>query len=106
MNRLDYIENMWEIASCYDAGLPKDYFPLCEMSGKKFVYHKERDEDTQELTEEICVTDEWSDIPLPVSTEEESAIDNYFFPRHRPLEDDVALGICRRLTFRSPSPRY
>ena len=83
MNRLDYIENMWEIASCYDAGLPREYFPLCEMSGKKYVYHKERDEDTQELTEEICETEEWNDIPLPVSTEEESAIENYFFSKHR-----------------------
>lgn len=83
MNRMDYIENMWEIASCYDAGLPREYFPLCEMSGKKYVYHKELDEATQELTEEFCVTEEWSDIPLPVSTEEKSAIENYFFSKHR-----------------------
>lgn len=73
----DYINST--IAVCYAEGLPKEYFPvLLHPSGKKYVYQREIDEDTYDVSEGFCVCDNWSDEPLPVSPIQQKALDLYF----------------------------
>lgn len=83
MNIDDYINNKYNLASCYENGLPRECFPLCIISDKKYLYKKEWDEITQELSEGFYTTDRWCDCPFPVSSEEQKAIDNYFFTRNQ-----------------------
>lgn len=82
MDLADYIDITLETP--YNEGLEKVFFPvLIHTSGKKYVYHKERDEETNEVTEGFCVCDNWHDMPIPVNVSQQKALDFYFLNRYR-----------------------
>ena len=84
MRREDFANNPISIETCYAEGLPQTYMPvLLHVSGNKFVYHKEIDEYTNEITEGFCVCDEWHHTPVPLDFEIQRALLYYFFNRHR-----------------------
>ena len=84
MRRKDFASSLISIETCYAEGLPKEYFPvLLHVSGNKFVYHREIDEDTNEVTEGFCVCDQWHHTPVPLNTKQQLALNYYFFNCHR-----------------------
>ena len=84
MRREDFANNPISIETCYAEGLPQTYMPvLLRVSGNKFVYHKEIDEYTNEITEGFCVCDEWHHTPVPLDFEKQRALLYYFFNCHR-----------------------
>lgn len=79
MRRKDFAYAPISIESCYAEGLPKEFLPvLLHVSGNKFVYHREIDEDTNEVIEGFCVCDQWYHTPVPLNTKQQLALDYYF----------------------------
>lgn len=84
MRRKDFTTAPISIETCYAEGLPQTYMPvLLHVSGNKFVYHKEIDECTNEITEGFCVCDEWHHTPVLLNSEKQRALLHYFFNCHR-----------------------
>jgi hypothetical protein len=83
MRRKDFTTAPISIETCYAEGLPQTYMPvLLHVSGNKFVYHKEIDECTNEITEGFCVCDEWHHTPVLLNSEKQRALLHYFFNCH------------------------
>lgn len=79
MRRKDFTTAPISIETCYAEGLPQTYMPvLLHVSGNKFVYHKEIDECTNEITEGFCVCDEWHHTPVLLNSEKQRALLHYF----------------------------
>lgn len=84
MRRKDFACAPISIETCYAEGLPKEFFPvLLRVSGNKFVFHKEIDEETNELTEGFCVCDQWNHTPIPLNSKQQLALNYYFFNLYR-----------------------